>query len=119
MKKKLLVYSIIIIIVVVAIIYFFYWKGKQPGKYDDFANCLTEQGFIMAGTDWCHFCKEQKKMFGKSFEFVNYRNCDLNREWCESNDVDSYPTWILPNGTNRLGVQNLPTLNQLSGCDLG
>lgn len=113
----MLVYSFIIILII-ALIYFFYWRSQLPGKYDDFANCLTEKGFVMGGTDWCHLCKEQKKMFGKSFEFINYRNCDLNKAWCGSKGVDRYPTWILPNGTKILGVQKLLTLRQLSGCDL-
>lgn len=116
-RKKLLVYSLIAILLI-ASIYFFYWRSQLPGKYDNFAKCLTEKGFIMAGTDWCHFCKEQKGMFGKSFKFVDYRNCDINKAWCDSNNVERYPNWILPDGTKRRGVQKLSMLSQLSGCNL-
>lgn len=116
-RKKLFVYSLIVVLLIVSI-YLFYWRSQLPGKYDNFAKCLTEKGFIMAGTDWCNFCKEQKGMFGKSFKFVDYRNCDVNRAWCDSNNVKGYPNWILPDGTARAGMQKLQTLSQLSGCKL-
>lgn len=116
-RKKLLVYSLVVLLLI-ASIYFFSWRSKLPGKHDDFAKCLTEKGFVMAGTDWCDYCKKQKSLFGKSFEFVNYKNCDLKKKWCYSKGVEKYPTWIFPDGTMRTGVQELSVLSQESGCDL-
>lgn len=92
--------------------------SNNPGKYDEFAQCLTDEGFVMAGTDWCSHCKDQKKIFGKSFDFIDYKNCDIQRDWCDSNGVHSYPTWVLPNGTKETGVQKIYILSQLSGCSL-
>lgn len=112
-RKKLLICSLIVILLASSI-YLFNWQIKRPGKYDDFAKCLTEKGFIMAGTDWCSSCKNQKNLFGKSFKYVNYKNCDLDKSWCVSNGVKRYPTWILPDGTTKTGVQKLYTLSQLS-----
>ena len=90
----------------------------SPGKYDDFAKCLSDKGIIMAGTDWCHFCQEQKGLFGKSFKFINYKNCDIEKEWCSSNSVKNYPAWIFPDGTRQIGVQKLTALSQASGCGI-
>ena len=90
----------------------------SPGKYDNLAKCLSEKGFAMAGTDWCSNCKKQKNIFGKSFKYVNYQNCDTNKEWCESKGVERYPTWILPDGTRIEGTQDAQDLSRLSRCDI-
>lgn len=85
---------------------------------DAFAECLSEKGVIMAGTDWCHFCQNQKALFGKSFEYINYKNCELETEWCISNNIGGYPTWIFPGNKRYSGVQQLSTLSNLSGCKI-
>jgi hypothetical protein len=116
-KKKFFTYFSISILLI-ALVYLFYWQSQLPGKYDDFAKCLKEEGFVMAGTDWCTFCKEQKSLFGKSFQFVDYKNCDVQKSFCDSNGVKGYPTWVTPDGTKGGGVKQLLELSQLSGCSL-
>ncbi|MDI6798708.1 MAG: hypothetical protein QMD12_01785 [Candidatus Aenigmarchaeota archaeon] len=95
------------------------WFVRPPpsGNYDNFAKCLTEKGIILAGTDWCHYCKKQKEMFGSSFQYINYKNCD-NDNWCRNAGVTGYPTWVFPNGQKYAGVQSLERLAELSGCPL-
>ena len=117
-RLKTLLISLITALIVFSFISFFSWLDKQPGKYDDFAKCLSEKGFIMAGTDWCSACKTQKSYFGKSFEYVDYRNCVENVEWCENQGISRYPTWILPEGTKITGAKQLSELSRLSHCDL-
>ena len=89
----------------------------SPGIYDDFAKCLTKAGAIMHGTDWCPHCKNQKAMFGSSFRFVNYVNCDKEKETCLRAGVDGYPTWTI-RGKNYAGVQALEKLSALTNCSL-
>jgi hypothetical protein len=102
-----------------AIAFWIYHSATSPGKYDEFAECLTAEGFIMAGTDWCSNCQKQKNLFGKSFKLIDYKNCDVDKEWCSTNGVDRYPTWILPNGNKRPGAQELYSLQQASSnCSL-
>ncbi len=72
----------------------------------------------MGGTDWCPHCKNQKGMFGKSFRYVDYHNCDREKAWCKSNGVKGYPTWVFPDGKKYSGTQSLQTLATLSGCEL-
>ena len=74
----------------------FFVQTSISDKYDNFAKCLAQKGIIMAGTDWCHFCKQQKEMFGTSFQYINYKNCDKKYA----------------------GVQTLENLAKLSGCSL-
>ncbi len=88
-----------------------------PGRYNGFAQCLTEKGIVMYGTEWCSHCKAQKAMFGKSFEFVNYVDCDKDKSACVINGVRGYPTWKI-NEKLYPGEQKLERLAALSGCEL-
>ncbi|MFH1234481.1 MAG: hypothetical protein V1493_02610 [Candidatus Diapherotrites archaeon] len=83
---------------------------------DEFAKCLSEKGFVMAGTQWCSVCQKQKALFGKSFEFVNFKDCDNETQWCEQNQIQYYPTWILPDGTKEIGLKTIGQLGSISGC---
>ncbi len=91
------------------------YSGEIAGK--EFAQCLTEKGAVMYGTDWCKFCKKQKAMFGENFKYINYVNCDEQRDVCIENDVKGYPTWHI-NGEVLVGVQKLDKLAYYSGCEL-
>ena len=97
-------------------------KGPQgpqgPGEFDEFANCLTKKDVKMYGTDWCSHCKDQKKLFGESFLYVDYVDCDKSQAECGAAGVEGYPTWVV-DGKNYPGVQSLERLAFLSGCELG
>ncbi len=91
--------------------------SKGPGKYDSFAQCLTEKEVKMYGTEWCSHCQNQKKTFGKSFQYIDYIDCDRNKNECLKARVNSYPTWVV-GGNNYPGEQSLFRLASLSGCKL-
>lgn len=91
--------------------------SKKPGSYDPFAKCLTEKGVIMYGTEWCPHCKNQKAAFGNSFEYVNYIDCDKNRDACIRAGVQGYPTWVI-DGKSYPGEQPLFDLSSLAGCPM-
>jgi hypothetical protein len=88
-----------------------------PGEFDEFAKCLTEQGAIFYGTEWCGFCQRQKEDFGASMQYVNFIDCDQNRNLCQSEGITGYPTWKI-NGQLYPGMQQLNRLSDLSGCEL-
>ncbi|HIH31478.1 TPA: hypothetical protein HA235_02115 [Candidatus Woesearchaeota archaeon] len=91
-------------------------SSKKPvANYDALAQCLTEKGATMYGTEWCSHCKAQKELFGKSFQYINYVDCDKARNDCIAAGVDGYPTWKI---NNRLypGTQSLYTLALTSDC---
>ena len=115
MKNKNII-IIVSLLIVVGIGYWIYSYQTTPGEYDEFAKCLTENEVVMYGTDWCEYCQKQKSTFGKSFKYVNYVNCDLNKKECLSNSVEGYPTWKINNKTYP-GVKPLEQLSVLSGCD--
>lgn len=88
-----------------------------PAKYNTFAQCLTEKGAVMYGTEWCSHCQEQKAEFGKSFEYVSFIDCDESKGECLKAGVEGYPTWVI-DGTKYLGKQELFRLAYLTGCEL-
>jgi len=110
MKKKLIIIALFFGILIIAA-----GCGKN---YDSFAQCLTEKGAAMYGADWCTHCQEQKKMFGSSFKYVDYVNCDFNEGECIKKGIKGYPTWII-NETDYRGVQSLQKLGYLTGCKPG
>jgi glutaredoxin len=116
---------VLVLAVIVALIFLYnYYIGFKPaqGKYDNFAKCLTEKGAVMYGADWCPHCKEQKNMFGSSFSYIKYVNCDPNNQRtqikeCVEQGIKGYPTWKI-NGKVLEGTQPLDKLADASGCEL-
>ena len=84
---------------------------------DALAQCLTERGVRMYGVEWCNHCQNQKTLFGESFRFIDYVDCDRQRQQCDDAGVTAYPTWNI-NGTDYPGVKSLDTLAALSGCEI-
>ena len=92
-------------------------NNTGPGQYDTFAQCLTEKGVKMYGTEWCSHCKNQKAAFGSSFQYVDYVDCDKSKQVCNAAGVTGYPTWQIE-GKLYPGEQQLNKLASLSGCEL-
>lgn len=92
--------------------------SSKPGKYDSLAQCLTEKGAAMYGTEWCSHCKSQKNAFGSAFQYINYIDCDFNSDECLKNGITGYPTWII-NGEKYPGEQPLFKLASLTDCKFG
>jgi len=88
---------------------------ETQGEQDTLAQCLTEKGAKMYGTEWCGYCKKQKESFGSSFQYVDYVNCEEKPNECQEAGVKGYPTWKI-NGENYAGLQPLDRLATLSGC---
>jgi len=93
------------------------------GEYDDFAQCVTASGAKMYGAYWCPHCQNQKDDFGKSFDYVDYVECDprgdgANPEACTAAGITGYPTWVFGDGTSRPGEVPLAELSLRTGCAL-
>jgi|SRR3989344_5477626 len=104
-KKKVIVLSIIVVLAVLLIAGIVYSVTK-PGKYDKFAQCLTEKGAVMQGENWCQYTNAQKAMFGNSFKYINY---EVNP------NLAVRPTWII-DGEHYEKVQSFEHLSALTGC---
>lgn len=108
---------------------------------DSFANCLADKNVKEYGAFWCPNCAKQEKMFGSSHEIMRdrgvYIECDPRctkkpgedlltacrgiegkAEECLDNKIDKYPTWVWPDGSRDVGVQDISMLAQRAGCEL-
>lgn len=110
-------------IVVIGLIAFAMNQESEPSIYDEFAQCLTEEGVTMYGAWWCPHCESQKKEFGNAFDFVNYVECSapgsrsMSTE-CRDAGIEGYPTWEFGDGSRAAGSQTFEYLAQQSGCEL-
>lgn len=95
----------------------------EPGKYDAFAQCVSDKGAVMYGAYWCTHCQNQKEMFGKSWSYINYVECDsrgnnAQPEICEAEGIKGFPTWKFGNGEVIEGEITLRELAFRTGCEL-
>lgn len=84
----------------------------------DFASCLTEKGAVFYGSEWCSHCRDQKAIFGETFEKINYVDCEKSPNLCQLAGITAYPTWII-NGEKYLGAKSPQSLAALTGCEAG
>ncbi len=92
--------------------------GKNTVNLDVFAQCLASKNITMYGAEWCTHCKDEKAGFGSSFKYVPYVECTVETQKCIDKGVDSYPTWIFPDGKKLVGTQGVQKLSEESGCPL-
>lgn len=121
MNKKTIIFSLILFLLTVIIIIYFVIQPKtniDNKNYDDFAKCLAQKNITMYGASWCPHCFDEKKGFGKSFQYVPYVECSDNPKKCTDVKIEKLPTWIFPDGRKLIGVQGLKKLSTESGCSL-
>ncbi len=114
--KKIIWIVLFFVISAVALVFIFWPKEQVEGKYDSFAQCLTDNGVVMYGAYWCPHCQNEKKAFGESFRLVNYVECTQETDKCLAEKINGYPTWIFNDGRRFEGEMGLEKLSEASGC---
>lgn len=124
-KKKMRNWTILIVVVglIIGGGFALNWNSQRPGEHDAFAQCLTDSGVKMFGAYWCSNCQQQKSLFGRSWDYVNYIECSLpnqggQTEECNDEGVEGYPTWEFADGERQMSVISLEQLSAISGCAL-
>jgi glutaredoxin len=123
-NKTTLVIVIAVLAAIVGLVVLSKKSESEPGQYDKLAQCLTDKGVKFYGASWCPHCAEQKRMFGSSMKKVTYVECAVpgdNRSQtvaCQDAKIESYPTWVFPDGTRQTGVVRMSDLASKSGCEL-
>lgn len=115
--------AIVAAIIITAVLSSAFPINEASGRYDEFAQCLTDKGISMYGAFWCPHCKEQKELFGASMKYVNYVECSTpdksdQTQICKDAKIGGYPTWILQDNTRLEGKISLDILAERSGCAL-
>lgn len=83
-----------------------------------FAECLTNNGLTMYGTERCPHCQNQKKQFWTAFAWVKYVDCDANQQQCQVAGVTGYPTRVAWDGEKMVGEQTFESLGTKAGCEV-
>jgi len=94
-----------------------------PGTYDAFAKCIAQTGTKFYGAFWCPHCRNQKNEFGTAAQYLPYVECSLPDQSgqtpiCIDKNIQTYPTWVFPDGSRLSGETPLATLAQKTGCAL-
>jgi hypothetical protein len=126
MKNKNIFFSIIAILVLGVVLIVLLKLDKTPagpGKYDEFATCLTDKGAVFYGAFWCTHCQAQKKMFGSSQKLLPYVECSTadgkgQLPICKDKNVEGYPTWEFADGSRLTGEVSLEQLAEKTSCTL-
>lgn len=122
--KGMAIVGIVVVAAIVLVLFMF--TGKESYNSEDvdaFAKCITENGAVMYGAFWCPHCADVKKMFGESFRYVNYVECDPRGEneqslLCLEKGIESYATFEFnddPN-TRLIGEPSFEELAAATGC---
>jgi thiol-disulfide isomerase/thioredoxin len=120
--KKINTYVLVgvpIIFVVAALV----WNATRPGKLDEFATCLGEQGATFYGAFWCPHCQAQKALFGNSAKKLPYVECSApdgqtQTEICKQEGITGYPTWVFKDHSTSTGEMTLQELAEKTTCPL-
>ena len=110
-------------VIVIGLIIFAANKESAPSIYDEFAQCLTEQGTVMYGAWWCSHCTNQKDAFGSSFDYIDSVECSAAgskamNSTCQDAGIEGYPTWEFADGSRVSGEQSFEYLASQTGCEL-
>lgn len=121
MSKETKLFFGIIIGLIVIISGLLVVNAKTPGKYDAFAQCITDSGAKFYGAFWCPHCQAQKQLFGKSAKKLPYIECSnqdqSQKQICTDAKVDGYPTWEFADGTRPFnGEATFAQLAEKTGC---
>lgn len=114
-ENKFYYLSLLVAALIMALL-FFWPHTARSGK--SFAQCLSEKGWVMYGSDFCPFCKSQKEIFSDDAVNIKYVNCDFYADICKSRNINSYPVWAQNDKLFIKGVQSLQNLSELSGCEI-
>ena len=107
------------------------WTGniKQPQQAStikalNLSEHLSRIGASFYGALTCPACIRQMELFGKQAAvLVPYVECRMPEQRpneaaaCREAEVRAYPTWLLPDGQRKEGVQSIDALSRWSGLD--
>ena len=91
-------------------------SGSTKSKEIRLAECMTEKGAVIYGSRGCSITVKQLNLFGNASRYLDYVDCNDNRDRCAKNSIRYYPTWICK-GRRITGSYPLDALADFTGCD--
>ena len=123
MKRGVLIFWLVILALIVLGVGASFLSCARPGKYDTLAQCIKDKGVIFYGAFWCPHCAKTKQMFGSSAKLLPYTECSTpdgqkQTQICIDKKIQSYPTWIKPDGTSINGEHTIKEIADFAGCQI-
>lgn len=120
MKNSIKIALGILVALIIVLVIFKFSTLNNPSPYtqtqlDDFAKYLTNQSVKMYGAYWCPHCINEKEMFGTSWQYMTYVECDAQGPkpqpaLCQEKGISGYPTWEMSDGSLLPGELTLEEL---------
>jgi hypothetical protein len=129
-KKKTAVTIIVFAVIVlgiVALMSMVAGGAKVSTKYDSLVQCLQQKGVKFYGAFWCPHCQKQEQMLNMSRQTLEdkglYTECSTpdgsaQTPACIAEKIESYPTWVFPDGSRTTGELEPADLATKASCDL-
>ncbi len=123
MKNGVTIFWLILIAIIVLGVGSTFFIKSGPGQHDQLAMCIKDQGVIFYGAFWCPHCQRTKGLFGTSVKLLPYVECSTpdgqgQTQICKDKKIESYPTWIRPDGAQMGGEHTLAEWAAFSGCTI-
>lgn len=119
-SKSILVGGLAVVLLLVGSVV---WKHYAPSPYDEFAQCLNDNGAFVYEAYWCSNCAAQEAMFGSAYRYLDRKECSTqgsrNFDLCQEDGITGTPTWEnLNTGERHQGVQSMEDLGEWFGCSV-
>lgn len=124
--KTWLINSGVLVVVAVTSLHLYYnsdiFRPPLDARVEPLVEHLNQVDAKFYGASWCPSCQEQKQLFGALADELPYVECSPHGRGspvaleCLSNDIHSYPTWII-DGERIEGVLKPEDLARHSGFD--
>ena len=91
-------------------------RGPEDPYRRGLAVRLADSGAVFYGASWCPHCQEQKALFAASQDRLPYVECSPGgargpvASSCVKAGVQTYPTWVFPDGSRVVAVMSLGEL---------
>ncbi|NDY96544.1 vitamin K epoxide reductase family protein [Wenzhouxiangella limi] len=92
-----------VMLVLLHALYAGWFQAPEDPRLRALAEHLERTGAVYYGASWCPSCQQQSQRFGQSADRLPYVECSPQGRGggvafeCVSNDITSYPTWVIGN----------------------
>ena len=90
---------------------------KSGSPEAQLARCINDKGIILYGTTWGSNTSRQLQAFGDASKYLNFIDCQKNKNACSRANIKENPTWFFPEGNiERSGFLRLDMLASFASC---
>ncbi|MDO8623423.1 MAG: hypothetical protein Q7R52_04195 [archaeon] len=106
--------SWIIIVIIIAFAFYIINKPSSIGVSEATAKCFAKNSVLYVKLG-CVACENQKTIIGENYKYLDIVDCAFDMNRCIDSEITATPTWLIKD-QKYIGVKNIETLKQLTGC---